>query len=182
MKKKKDDSKKYVLVLLLYLFLSLIIPTTAITIFANADKNIQAKKEIIDNNKQTNEANFDKEEVLQKIITLLLKGTSSSKYSGSKVDLNIVGVRVLIVYAMTYILSLVITAIIAQKYYNEEIKLKKDIRETIETILIGLATLALIAFILIATVKKMETNREYLAFIGVIFGFIAYIIIRKQTS
>lgn len=83
---------------------------------------------------------------------------------------------------MTYILSLVITAIISQKYYNEEIKLKKDIRETIETILIGLATLALIAFILIATVKKMETNREYLAFIGVIFGFIAYIIIRKQTS
>ena len=89
MKKKKDDSKKDVLVLLLYLFLSCTIPPTAITIFANADKNIQAKREIIDNNKQTNAANFDKEEVLQKIITLLLKGTSSSKYSGSKVDLDI---------------------------------------------------------------------------------------------
>ena len=29
-----------------------------------ADKNIQEKKEIIDNNKQTNASNFDKEEVL----------------------------------------------------------------------------------------------------------------------
>lgn len=73
MKKKKDDSKKDVLVLLLYLFLSLIIPTTAITIFANADKNIQAKKEIIDNNKQTNAANFDKEEVLQKNNNIIIK-------------------------------------------------------------------------------------------------------------
>lgn len=67
--------------------MSLIIPPTAITIFSNADKNIQEKKEIIDNNKkQTNASNFDnfdKEETLQKIITLLLlKGTSSSKYSG----------------------------------------------------------------------------------------------------
>nr|WP_300758621.1 hypothetical protein [uncultured Brachyspira sp.] len=108
-----------------------------------ADKNIQEKKEII--NKQTNASNFDnfdKEETLQKIITLLLlKGTSSSKYSGSKADLNIVGVRVLLVYAMTYILSLIITSLIAQKYYNEEIKLKEDIRETIGSTLIGLATL-----------------------------------------
>lgn len=105
MRKEKNDSKDNVIVFILYLFLSLIIPTTAITIFAMADKNIQEKKEIIiDNNKkQTNASNFDnfdKEETLQKIITLLLlKGTSSSKYSGSKADLNIVGVRVLLVYA-----------------------------------------------------------------------------------
>lgn len=164
--------------------MSLIIPSTAITIFAMADKNIQEKKEIIDNNnKQTNASNFDKEEVLQKIITsLLLKGNSSSKYSGSKADLKILGIRVLIVYGLTYILSLAITAIIAQKYYHEDIKIKEDIRETIGTILVGLATLALIAFVLVVTVINMESNREYLAFSGVIFGSIAYIIIRKITS
>ena len=185
-KKKKNDSKDNVIVLILYLFLSLIIPSTAISFFAMADKNIKEKKEIIyndkeiiDNNKQTNAANFDKEEILQKIITLLLKGSSSSKYSSSKVDLRILGIRVLIVYGLTYILSLAITALIAQKYYNEEIKIKEDIRETIGTILVGLITLALIAFILIVTVIYMESNREYLAFSGVIFGFIAYIIIRK---
>ena len=98
MRKEKNDSKDNVIVFILYLFLSLIIPSTAISLFARADRNIQEKKEIIDNNKQTNESNFDnfnKEETLQKIITLLLlKGTSSSKYSGSKADLNIVGVRV----------------------------------------------------------------------------------------
>ncbi|CRF34845.1 hypothetical protein BRSU_2285 [Brachyspira suanatina] len=186
-KKKKNDSKDNVIVLIIYLFLSLIIPSTAISFFAMADKNIQEKKEIIyndkeiiDNNKQTNAANFDKEEVLQKIITsLLLKGNSSSKYSGSKVDLKILGIRVLIVYGLTYILSLAITAIIAQKYYHEDIKIKEDIRETIGTILVGLITLALIAFILIVAVINMESNREYLAFSGVIFGFIACIIIRK---
>ena len=187
-KKKKNDSKDNVIVLILYLFLSLIIPSTAISFFAMADKNIQEKKiiyndkEIIDNNKQTNASNFDKEEVLQKIITsLLLKGNSSSKYSGSKVDLKILGIRVLIVYGLTYILSLAITAIIAQKYYHEDIKIKEDIRETIGTILVGLITLALIAFILIVAVINMESNREYLAFSGVIFGSIAYIIIRKIT-
>ena len=187
-KKKKNDSKDNINIigLIIYLFLSLIIPSTAISFFAMADKNIQEKKEIIyndkeiiDNNKQTNAANFDKEEILQKIITLLLKGSSSSKYSSSKVDLRILGIRVLIVYGLTYILSLAITAIIAQKYYHEEIKIKEDIRETIGTILVGLITLALIAFILIVTVIYMESNREYLAFSGVIFGFIAYIIIRK---
>ncbi|MEI0491927.1 hypothetical protein R4J17_05740, partial [Brachyspira intermedia] len=96
--------------LIIYLFLSLIIPSTAISFFAMADKNIKEKKEIIyndkeiiDNNKQTNASNFDKEEVLQKIITsLLLKGNSSSKYSGSKADLKILGIRVLIVYGLTY--------------------------------------------------------------------------------
>lgn len=188
-KKKKNDSKDNVIVLILYLFLSLIIPSTAISFFAMADKNIQEKKEIVyndkeiidNNNKQTNAANFDKEELLQKIITLLLRGTSSSKYSSSKVDLKILGIRVLIVYGLTYILSLAITALIAQKYYNEEIKIKEDIRETIGTILVGLITLALIAFILIVTVIYMESNREYLAFSGVIFGFIACIIIRKIT-
>ena len=189
-KKKKNDSKDNVIVLILYLFLSLIIPSTAISFFAMADKNIQEKKEIIyndkeiidNNNKQTNASNFDKEEVLQKIITsLLLKGNSSSKYSGSKVDLKILGIRVLIVYGLTYILSLAITAIIAQKYYHEDIKIKEDIRETIGTILVGLITLALIAFILIVAVINMESNREYLAFSGVIFGFIACIIIRKIT-
>ena len=186
-KKKKNDSKDNVIVLILYLFLSLIIPSTAISFFAMADKNIKEKKEIIyndkeiiDNNKQTNASNFDKEEVLQKIITsLLLKGNSSSKYSGSKVDLKIIGIRVLIVYGLTYILSLAITAIIAQKYYHEDIKIKEDIRETIGTILVGLITLALIAFILIVAVINMESNREYLAFSGVIFGSIACIIIRK---
>lgn len=186
-KKEKNDSKDNVIVLILYLFLSLIIPSTAISFFAMADKNIKEKKEIVyndkeiidNNNKQTNAANFDKEELLQKIITLLLRGTSSSKYSSSKVDLKILGIRVLIVYGLTYILSLAITALIAQKYYNEEIKIKEDIRETIGTILVGLITLALIAFILIVTVIYMESNREYLAFSGVIFGFIAYIIIRK---
>ncbi|MEI0526394.1 hypothetical protein R4K54_10750 [Brachyspira murdochii] len=181
-KKKKNDSKVNVIALIIYLFLSCTIPPTAITIFAMADKNIQEKKEIIYNNKQTNASNFDnfdKEETLQKIITLLLKGTSSSKYSGSKADLNIVGVRVLIVYVLTYILSLIITSLIAQKYYHEEIKLKEDIRETIETILVGLITLALMAFVLIVIVIKMESNREYLAFSGAIFGSIAYIIIRK---
>ena len=50
-------------------------------------------------------------------------------------DLKILGVRVLIVYTLTYVLSLAITAIIAQKYYHEDIKIKEDIRETIETIL-----------------------------------------------
>ena len=186
-KKKKNDSKDNVIVFIIYLFLSLIIPSTAISFFAMADKNIKEKKEriyndkeIIDNNKQTNASNFDKEEVLQKIITsLLLKGNSSSKYSGSKVDLKIIGIRVLIVYGLTYILSLAITAIIAQKYYHEDIKIKEDIRETIGTILVGLITLALIAFILIVAVINMESNREYLAFSGVIFGFIACIIIRK---
>ena len=186
-KKKKNDSKDNVIVLIIYLFSSIIIPSTAISFFAMADKNIKEKKEIIyndkeiiDNNKQTNASNFDKEEVLQKIITsLLLKGNSSSKYSGSKVDLKILGIRVLIVYGLTYILSLAITAIIAQKYYHEDIKIKEDIRETIGTILVGLITLALIAFILIVTVINMESNREYLAFSGVIFGFIACIIIRK---
>lgn len=173
MRKEKNDSKDNVIVFILYLFLSLIIP--------------KKKEIIIDNNKkQTNASNFDnfdKEETLQKIITLLLlKGTSSSKYSGSKADLNIVGVRVLLVYAMTYILSLIITSLIAQKYYNEEIKIKEDIRETIGSTLIGLATLAGILFLLIVIVIKMESNREYLAFNGVFFGSIAYIIIRKITS
>ena len=186
-KKKKNDSKDNINIigLIIYLFLSLIIPSTAISFFAMADKNIQEKKEIIYNdkeiidNKQTNAANFDKEEMLQKIITLLLKGSSSSKYSSSKVDLRILGIRVLIVYGLTYILSLAITAIIAQKYYHEEIKLKEDIRETIGIILVELITLALIAFILIVAVIYMKSNREYLAFSGVIFGFIACIIIRK---
>ena len=188
-KKKKNDSKDNINIigLIIYLFLSLIIPSTAISFFAMADKNIQEKKEIIYNdkeiidNKQTNAANFDKEEMLQKIITLLLKGSSSSKYSSSKVDLRILGIRVLIVYGLTYILSLAITAIIAQKYYHEEIKLKEDIRETITTILVVFITLVLIAFVLIAIVIYMESNREYLAFSGVIFGFIACIIIRKIT-
>ncbi|KLI50740.1 hypothetical protein [Brachyspira hyodysenteriae] len=188
-KKKKNESNHNVIGLIIYLFLSLIIPSTAISFFAMADKNIKEKKEIIyndkeiiDNNKQTNAANFDKEEILQKIITsLLLKGSSSSKYSSSKVDLKILGIRVLIVYGLTYILSLAITAIIAQKYYHEDIKIKEDIKETIETILVGLATLALMAFVLIVTVINMESNREYLAFSGVIFGFIACIIIRKIT-
>ncbi|KLI40774.1 hypothetical protein SZ52_10495, partial [Brachyspira hyodysenteriae] len=67
------------------------------------------------------------------------------------------------------------------KYYHEDIKIKEDIKETIETILVGLATLALMAFVLIVTVINMESNREYLAFSGVIFGFIACIIIRKIT-
>ena len=143
-------------------------------------KIYKKKKEIIDNNKQTNAANFDKEEVLQEMITsLLLKGTLLSKHSGSKVDLKIIGVRVLIVYTLTYVLSLAITAIIAQKYYHEDIKIKEDIRETIETILVVFITLALIAFVLIVIVINMESNREYLAFSGVIFGFIACIIIRK---
>ncbi|ANN63918.1 hypothetical protein SZ47_10295 [Brachyspira hyodysenteriae] len=188
-KKKKNESNHNVIGLIIYLFLSLIIPSTAISFFAMADKNIKEKKEIIYNdkeiiynNKQTNAANFDKEEILQKIITsLLLKGSSSSKYSSSKVDLKILGIRVLIVYGLTYILSLAITAIIAQKYYHEDIKIKEDIKETIETILVGLATLALMAFVLIVTVINMESNREYLAFSGVIFGFIACIIIRKIT-
>ncbi|PLV64353.1 hypothetical protein [Brachyspira pilosicoli] len=188
-KKKKNDSKDNINIigLIIYLFLSLIIPSTAISFFAMADKNIQEKKEIIYNdkeiidNKQTNAANFDKEEMLQKIITLLLKGSSSSKYSSSKVDLRILGIRVLIVYGLTYILSFAITAIIAQKYYHEEIKIKEDIRETIGTILVELITLALIAFILIVAVIYMKSNREYLAFSGVIFGFIACIIIRKIT-
>ena len=188
-KKKKNGSKDNVIVFIIYLFLSLIIPTTAISFFAMADKNIKEKKEIIYNDKEiidnnkTNASNFDKEEVLQKIITsLLLKGTSSSKYSGSKADLKILGIRELIVYGLTYILSLAITAIIAQKYYHEDIKIKEDIRETIGTILVGLATLALIAFVLVVTVINMESNREYLAFNGVFFGSIAYIIIRKITS
>lgn len=188
-KKKKNDSKDNINIigLIIYLFLSLIIPSTAISFFAMADKNIKEKKEIIYNdkeiiyNKQTNAANFDKEEMLQKIITLLLKGSSSSKYSSSKVDLRILGIRVLIVYGLTYILSLAITAIIAQKYYHEEIKIKEDIRETIGTILVELITLALIAFVLIIIAIYMESNREYLAFSGVIFGFIACIIIRKIT-
>ena len=187
-KKKKNDSKDNINIigLIIYLFLSLIIPSTAISFFAMADKNIKEKKEIIyndkeiiDNNKQTNAANFDKEEILQKIITLLLKGSSSSKYSSSKVDLRILGIRVLIVYGLTYILSFAITAIIAQKYYHEDIKIKEDIRETIGTILVELITLALIAFVLIVIVIYMKSNREYLAFSGVIFGFIACIIIRK---
>lgn len=178
-KNKKNDSKVNVIALIIYIFLSCTIPPTAISFFAKADKNIQEKKEIIDNNKQTNASNSEKEEVLQEIITILLKGSSSSKYSSSKVDLNIVGVRVLIVYILTYVLSLAATAIIAQKYYHEEIKLKEDIRETITTILVVFITLVLIAFVLIAIVIYMESNREYLAFSGVIFGFIACIIIRK---
>ncbi|WP_157142589.1 hypothetical protein [Brachyspira pilosicoli] len=188
-KNKKNDSKDNINIigLIIYLFLSLIIPSTAISFFAMADKNIKEKKEIIYNdkeiidNKQTNASNFDKEEMLQKIITLLLKGSSSSKYSSSKVDFRILGIRVLIVYGLTYILSLAITAIIAQKYYHEEIKIKEDIRETIGIILVELITLALIAFILIVAVIYMKSNREYLAFSGVIFGFIACIIIRKIT-
>ena len=186
-KKKKNGSKDNVIVFIIYLFSSLIIPSTAISFFAMADKNIKEKKEIIYNDKEiidnnkTNAANFDKEEVLQEIITILLKGTLLSKYSSSKVDLKIIGVRVLIVYILTYVLSLAITAIIAQKYYHEDIKIKEDIRETIGTILVGLATLALIAFVLVVTVINMESNREYLAFSGVIFGSIAYIIIRKIT-
>ena len=179
MRKKKNDSKDNVIVFILYLFLSLIIPSTAISFFAMADRNIQEKKEIIDNNKQTNASNFDKEGVLQEIITILLKGTLSSKYSRSKVDLKIIGVRVLIVYILTYVLSLATTAIIAQKYYHEDIKIKEDIRETITTILVVFITLALIAFVLIVIAIYMESNREYLAFSGVIFGFIACIIIRK---
>ena len=178
-KKKKNDSKVNVIALIIYIFLSCTIPPTAISFFAKADKNIQEKKEIIDNNKQTNASNFDKEEVLQEIITILLKGTLLSKYSGSKVDLKIIGVRVLIVYTLTYVLSLATTAIIAQKYYHEDIKIKEDIRETITTILVVFITLALIAFVLIVIVINMESNREYLAFSGVIFGFIACIIIRK---
>lgn len=94
-------------------------------------------------------------------------------------NLKILGVRVLIVYILTYVLSLAITAIIAQKYYHEDIKIKEDIRETIETILVVFITLSLIAFILIVIVINMESNREYLAFSGVIFGFISCIIIRK---
>ena len=188
-KKKKNDSKDNINIigLIIYLFLSLIIPSTAISFFAMADKNIKEKKEIIYNdkeiiyNKQTNASNFEKEEVLQEIITILLKGTLSSKYSSSKVDLKILGVRVLIVYILTYVLSLASTAIIAQKYYHEEIKIKEDIRETIGIILVELITLALIAFILIVAVIYMKSNREYLAFSGVIFGFIACIIIRKIT-
>ena len=180
-KKKKNDSKVNVIALIIYLFLSCTIPPTAISFFAKADKNIQEKKEIIDNNKQTNASNFDKEEVLQEIITILLKGTLLSKYSGSKVDLKIIGVRVLIVYTLTYVLSLATTAIIAQKYYHEDIKIKEDIRETITTILVVFITLALIAFVLIVIAIYMESNREYLAFSGVIFGFIACIIIRKIT-
>ena len=181
MRKKKNDSKDNVIVFILYLFLSLIIPSTAISFFAMADRNIQEKKEIIDNNKQTNASNFDKEEVLQEIITILLKGNLLSKYSSSKVDLKIIGVRVLIVYTLTYVLSLATTAIIAQKYYHEDIKIKEDIRETITTILVVFITLALIAFVLIVIAIYMESNREYLAFSGVIFGFIACIIIRKIT-
>ena len=180
-KNKKNDSKVNVIALIIYLFLSCTIPPTAISFFAMADKNIQEKKEIIDNNKQTNASNFEKEEVLQEIITILLKGTLSSKYSSSKLDLKILGVRVLIVYILTYVLSLAATAIIAQKYYHEEIKLKEDIRETITTILVVFITLALIAFVLIVIAIYMESNREYLAFSGVIFGFIACIIIRKIT-
>ena len=180
-KNKKNDSKVNVIALIIYIFLSCTIPPTAISFFAKADKNIQEKKEIIDNNKQTNASNFDKEEVLQEIITILLKGTLSSKYSSSKVDLKILGIRVLIVYGLTYILSLAITAIIAQKYYHEDIKIKEDIRESITTILVVFITLALMAFVLIVIAIYMESNREYLAFSGVIFGFIAYIIIRKIT-
>ncbi|WP_455145137.1 hypothetical protein [Brachyspira pilosicoli] len=180
-KNKKNDSKVNVIALIIYIFLSCTIPPTAISFFAKADKNIQEKKEIIDNNKQTNASNFEKEEVLQEIITILLKGTLSSKYSSSKVDLKILGVRVLIVYILTYVLSLASTAIIAQKYYHEEIKIKEDIRETITTILVVFITLALIAFVLIVIAIYMESNREYLAFSGVIFGFIACIIIRKIT-
>ncbi|KLI36710.1 hypothetical protein SZ51_11990, partial [Brachyspira hyodysenteriae] len=171
-KKKKNDSKVNVIALIIYVFLSMIIPPTSISFFAKADKNIQEKKEIIDNNKQTNASNFDKEEVLQGIITILLKGTLSSKYSSSKVDLKIIGVRVLIVYTLTYVLSLAITAIIAQKYCHEDIKIKEDIKETIGTILVVFITLALIAFVLIVIAIYMESNREYLAFSGVIFGFI----------
>ncbi|MEI0798186.1 hypothetical protein R4Q14_07660 [Brachyspira intermedia] len=178
-KKKKNDSKVNVIALIIYIFLSCTIPPTAISFFAKADKNIQEKKEIIDNNKQTNASNFDKEEVLQEIITILLKGSLLSKYSGSKVDLKIIVVRVLIVYTLTYVLSLATTAIIAQKYYHEDIKIKEDIRETITTILVVFITLALIAFVLIVIAIYMESNREYLAFSGVIFGFIACIIIRK---
>ena len=178
-KKKKNDSKVNVIALIIYIFLSCTIPPTAISFFAKADKNIQEKKEIIDNNKQTNASNFDKEEVLQEIITILLKGSLLSKYSGSKVDLKIIAVRVLIVYTLTYVLSLATTAIIAQKYYHEDIKIKEDIRETITTILVVFITLALIAFVLIVIAIYMESNREYLAFSGVIFGFIACIIIRK---
>ena len=177
-KKKKNDSKVNVIALIIYIFLSCTIPPTAISFFAKADKNIQEKK-IIDNNKQTNASNFDKEEVLQEIITILLKGSLLSKYSSSKADLKIIGVRVLIVYTLTYVLSLATTAIIAQKYYHEDIKIKEDIRETITTILVVFITLALIAFILIVIAIYMESNREYLAFSGVIFGFIACIIIRK---
>ncbi|WIH85002.1 hypothetical protein NEI03_07295 [Brachyspira pilosicoli] len=178
-KNKKNDSKVNVIALIIYIFLSCTIPPTAISFFAKADKNIQEKKEIIDNNKQTNASNFEKEEVLQEIITILLKGTLSSKYSSSKVDLKILGVRVLIVYILTYVLSLAATAIIAQKYYHEDIKIKEDIRETITTILVVFITLALIAFVLIVIAIYMKSNREYLAFSGVIFGFIACIIIRK---
>ncbi|WIH82760.1 hypothetical protein NEI00_07045 [Brachyspira pilosicoli] len=184
-KNKKNDSKVNVIALIIYIFLSCTIPPTAISFFAKADKNIQEKKEIIYNdkeiidNKQTNASNFEKKEVLQEIITILLKGTLSSKYSSSKVDLKILGVRVLIVYILTYVLSLAATAIIAQKYYHEEIKIKEDIRETITTILVVFITLALIAFVLIVIAIYMESNREYLAFSGVIFGFIACIIIRK---
>ncbi|MEI0485830.1 hypothetical protein [Brachyspira intermedia] len=178
-KKKKNDSKVNVIALIIYIFLSCTIPPTAISFFAKADKNIQEKKEIIDNNKQTNASNFDKEEVLQEIITILLKGSLLSKYSGSKADLKIIAVRVLIVYTLTYVLSLATTAIIAQKYYHEDIKIKEDIRETITTILVVFITLALIAFVLIVIAIYMESNREYLAFSGVIFGFIACIIIRK---
>lgn len=180
-KNKKNDSKVNVIALIIYIFLSCTIPPTAISFFAKADTNIKEKKEIIDNNKQTNASNFEKEEVLQEIITILLKGTLSSKYSSSKVDLKILGVRVLIVYILTYVLSLAATAIIAQKYYHEEIKIKEDIRETITTILVVFITLALIAFVLIIIAIYMESNREYLAFSGVIFGFIACIIIRKIT-
>ena len=81
-KKKKNDSKDNINIigLIIYLFLSLIIPSTAISFFAMADKNIKEKKEIIyndkeiiDNNKQTNAANFDKEEMLQKNNNIIIK-------------------------------------------------------------------------------------------------------------
>ena len=68
-KNKKNDSKVNVIALIIYIFLSCTIPPTAISFFAKTDKNIQEKKEIIDNNKQTNASNFEKEEVLQEIIT-----------------------------------------------------------------------------------------------------------------
>ena len=51
-KKKKNGSKDNVIVFIIYLFSSLIIPSTAISFFAMADKNIKEKKEIIYNDKE----------------------------------------------------------------------------------------------------------------------------------
>lgn len=43
-KNKKNDSKDNIIGFIIYLFLYLIIPSTAISFFAMADKNIKEKK------------------------------------------------------------------------------------------------------------------------------------------